>query len=216
MFVDKSDLNRKIMRLVICICSFLLFACSTGDISDLDPETVEENPKIVEDNPEAVEDYCPITYEKSEEEEPLQRRWKLVGILDEGEEELAYPPCVGFKEYQPGYHYPYMLHLEFFDKPYQNENPVCQEDCFGFTGFAGVNKIFGYYQFDEGEGQTFNIGAGMTFAGGHPDLLKYEKEYLNRLHRVNAYFIDGNELFFYYEGGELLYIPTDEVPTGVQ
>lgn len=198
------------MRGAIFLFTILLFACTSEDFTETGPQFIEE--EMENEIPE--EEDCPVEHEKSETPEPLQRRWKLVGILEDGDDQLSYPPCVGYRIYQPGFHYPYMIHLELMDIPYQNEDRPCP-DCLGFSGFAGVNRIFGYYQFDEKEG-SFSLGVGQTLAGGDVEMLKFEERYIKNLMATASYSLDGNELHLYYEGGKMLYTPTDEVPTGVE
>jgi len=204
--------------------ALLMVACASEDFTATDPQInkeetqnelmeEEENELLKEEENEQVKDDCPIDHIKSEIQEPLSRRWKLVGILDDGEDGLTYPPCVGYRVYQPGFHYPFMIHLELMDTSYPSENDSCL-DCLSFLGFAGVNQIFGFYQFDEDDG-SFTIRAGMTFAGNHIHLRNFEKRYLKNLMSTSSYSLDGNELHLYYEGGKMLYTPTDEVPTGV-
>lgn len=198
------------MRISLLLFSLLLFACTTGDFTESAPQIAEEE----ETEQEVVEEYCPIEHERSEVKEPLHRRWKLVGFMEDGDDEIIYPPCVGYEFYQPGYNYPYMMHLEFMDVPYERENFQCI-DCYWFTGFGGVNRLFGFYRFDKNNG-SFNMGAGQTLAGGHPELIRFEKKYLENLHASTALSLDGNELYLYFEDGKMLYTPTDVEPGGVE
>jgi len=185
-----------------------MVACTSEDFTDTNLQTIGE-----EMENEAVEEDCPIEHEKSEIPESLQRRWKLVGIIEDGDDELTYPPCIGYKVYQPGFNYPFMMHLELTDTPYPTDKDPCL-DCLLYSGFAGINQIFGFYQFDGNEG-SFSLRVGMTLAGGDIQLMHFEECYLKNLNTTSSYALDGNELYLYYEGGRMLYTPTDDVPTGV-
>ncbi len=198
------------MRIILLLFTMLLIACATEDFTESEPQVEEEE----EIEKEVVEKYCPIEHEKSEIEEPLQRRWKLVGFVEDGEDEIIYPPCIGYELYQPGYNYPFMMHLEFTDKPYELENFTCTE-CFWFSGFGGVNLLSGIYQYDKNNG-SFKISVGHTFAGSLPELLDFEVKYLDNLYRTFSYSLDGNELYLYYEDGKMLYTPTDVEPAGIE
>jgi hypothetical protein len=205
------------MRYTVFLCTLLFFGCTTADFPEPSSITEEEEPITEVPDPEE-ENYpilleCPVPHEKSDVQEPFQRRWKLVGIIQDGEDEIVYPPCIGYFLYRPGFHYPYMIFLEFTAQLYGNERPNCS-DCLAFIGFGGVNRIFGYYQFDDKD-NSISIHAGTKFAGNHIDLRNFEKIYKINISNTKSFTLEGNELHLYYEGGKMLYTPTDEVPSGV-